>query len=258
MGSIGEATGVLIKACERTAALLERTPDLQALPARSDWTVQQIASHLILQARTYRRQFGALESAFAESGALSAATRRFDLVAENTPRDLAATLRSETAAFVVTAREADPDRTYPWHAGLVMTGFEAVSVLTGEELFHGYDIATAIGSAWPFPVDECLTVARVIPLALRALWGRTAEEPRRRCQILLAGVEPILWTIDGSLVSAEWGAGDVECTLEADPASFLIGLYGRRSWKELVEGGEISVRASDPASVRMLDGLLPP
>jgi hypothetical protein len=124
----------------------------------------------------------------------------------------------------------------------------AAGVLLGEELLHGYDIATAIGRPWPIdPAGAELVLAAYAPVLGFILNPETTRGLSAGFGIELRGIgEMTVRFIDGVFGLQEAGAAPVDATISADPVSFLMVGAGRLSRYEAIALGLLSVGGNHP------------
>ena len=132
-------------------------------------------------------------------------------------------------------------------------------VLLGEELLHGYDIATAIGRPWPLdPADTQLVLAAYAPALGFLLNPETTRGLSAGFGIELRGVgEMTVRFTDGVFGLEEAGAGPVDATISADPVAFLMVGTGRLSRYQAIALGLLSVGGNRPRPGDRLLGPLP-
>lgn len=141
---------------------LIRSADPHARSRGSDWTVQQLAAHVLTVAHRYRD--------FARDGAYRRAATAAELALIN-QADLEAAMApvSELADQLnALAPELDSffdavagePATLPFHARGVIDGVTAQTNWLGELLLHGHDVARAARVPWPLPERDMLLVAR--------------------------------------------------------------------------------------------------
>lgn len=140
---------------------LARTADPDARPARSNWTVQQVVSHVLTLARRYLRS--------AEGGYRLADYPWEVSVLNQTELEAAMAPMPELLDQVQTlARQldelfddvADEGRVLAFHCGAVVDGVTWQTNWLGELLLHGHDIARAVKAPWAFAERDMLLIAR--------------------------------------------------------------------------------------------------
>ena len=254
MGSAGQdqARAALRAAGERTAGLIAGIPDLDLAVPRSQWTVGQVAAHLLVGLRGYT---AAARDAIGPEwtihipdtplyservAAITASTLRAE------PRrdavTMASMLREAVEAFLAATgnRAADEPIPAPWYAdGLTLPLFDATCLLLGEQVFHGYDIAGALGRPWPIDrADAGLifqAMTTMMPLAVNpeaARGAAVAYDVRLR-----RGPRAVITIDKGSARVEPWASQPVDCHLSADPVALMLVGYGRiDQWRVIARG----------------------
>jgi SCP-2 sterol transfer family len=120
-------------------------------------------------------------------------------------------------------------------------------LLIGEQLLHGYDIAQTLGAEWPIGEEPArLTVQAVLPTLPALVDGEAAKS-------VDAAYEP---AVDGGprvMARFRHGAGSIgppegaaiDCQLSGDPVAWLLALYGRVGWEQLLHTGRVKVTIGD-------------
>jgi hypothetical protein len=246
------ARAALSAAGERTACLIAGTGDLDRPVPRSEWTVGQVAAHLLVGLRGYtaaaRHEIGPawtrhIPDTRQYSERVSAVTA--GTLREEPHRDAATLgrlLREGIDTFLAATdqRSADERIPTPWYAeAATLALFDATCLLLGEQVFHGYDIALALRRPWPIErADACLifqAVTSMMPLAVNpeAARGATVAYDIR----LRGGPRAVLSINDGSATVEPWASQGVDCHLSADPAAFMLVGYGRiNQWRAIARG----------------------
>ena len=194
-------------AVERTCSLL-RSLDDTSTPTAGDWTVGDMAAHMIGGGHTY--------AAYAQ-GEPSVASSPADLAAMNAARLAAVATREGPAlADLLAAAEGEfldaieglaGDALVNWHFGLTMTATTAAAIRLVEHLVHGWDMARALDRPWPLPDDvSAAAVAGVAPMFPLFVLG----DPGATVSFRPAGGEPLTLGTPGPPQAVVSGpAGDV-------------------------------------------------
>jgi MDMPI C-terminal domain len=153
---------------------LIRTADPLARPPGMDWTVQQVAAHVLSVAHNYQR--------YAQGGHYRRAAY---------PRELRTINQSELGTVMAPVPEladqlqalspeidsffdavSNEGQTIPFHAGALIDGVTWQTNWLGELLFHGHDVARAVKVPWELPERDMLLIARgvmqFVPAFVRA------------------------------------------------------------------------------------------
>ncbi len=153
---------------------LIRTADPLARPPRSDWTVQQIAAHVLTVAHRYRQVARGLDFHRAATPGQVPSINQAELEAVMAPLPVLAdqlrALEPEMDAFFDRMSNDRPEILF--HFGILVSGFTGQTNWLSELLAHGQDIAKAVNVAWALPERDMLLVLRgmmqVGPAFLRA------------------------------------------------------------------------------------------
>jgi hypothetical protein len=249
---LDEAAAALADAAGRTAWLLRSGLDPAARVPGLTWTAAETAAHLVADLREHTAILTGTQQApgtadgpgdggtAAERGA-AANRAQLDAFPE---RDLTvlAGLIEEAAAGFTTALAAQPSRGPIVTANDVpMVPATLVSVLLGEQLIHGLDLARSAGRPWPIARGDAL---RVIS-GMMALAGDYLDQDAARdvhvCYELRFGPgDRYRFGVDGpaATVSPAGGApGSADCVITADPVAFVLVGYGRvGQWSQILRG----------------------
>jgi uncharacterized protein (TIGR03083 family) len=248
---LSEARGALASATGRAADLIANAADL-SVPARSsDWSLQQVAAHLVIGAGMWT------EIANGVSGPLSSLDRA-SLRAESDRRhaDIPETDRVKLSRLMIDAVEEfleatadrDGDDLVTFHMGLPYTILGLVGSRLGEVLLHGYDMAAALGRPWPIdPVDAAVVLSAYAPM-----FGVFVDPERTRgltagfrIELRSVGAMTVRFT-DGAYSLQNGDTGPVDATISADPVAYLMVTSGRLTRYEALALGLIGVDGNRP------------
>jgi len=171
---------------ERTAALVASAPDPDLPVPRSEWTVADVAAHLVIGLRGYADAalgHGARWRPFVAEGATFP-----DRLRTFNQRTLAAAERLDTAAasaaiveavrlFLETTADRQPGFSVatPWYGdGASVSLAAATALLLGEQLVHGRDLSGALRQPWCISRSE----ASLVFEAARAMMPLTVNPAR--------------------------------------------------------------------------------
>ncbi len=150
-----------------------RTADPLARPPGHDWTVQQIAAHVLALAQRYHQCARGFDYRHAGSAHGIAALNQTELEAAMAPvpelADQLQALAPEIDAFF--DANSDDRQTIPFHGFGFMSTNTAQTNLLGEFLLHGQDIAQALKAPWDLPERDMALILRgareMVPIYLR-------------------------------------------------------------------------------------------
>jgi uncharacterized protein (TIGR03083 family) len=234
------ANAALQAAARQVVALLRAIPNANIPVPRSEWTVAETAIHLVAGTRVYLGCARGEGSPVADLAALPAMNAQ--LFREFPTRDataLAALLDEAVAAFVAATAPARGDEPISWHMGYPLPLAAMTSILVGEFLVHGYDMARATHRPWRIaPAHARCAIAglaSVLPLAVDSVAARGVDV---RYEIAVRGGPRFVCHFQGGGLRVEPPtAGSVDCRLAVEPVPYLLVAYGRCSqWPAILRG----------------------
>lgn len=262
------ARQALLEAAERSRTLLLSAGDGRTTIPRSQWTVADAGAHLLVGLRSFTAGLDGVPGW--ESPAPHAATFQERLTAftartlEDEPqRDLPTIgdlVVSGTSAFLdASAGRAPDDRVdTPWYGdGATLSLTAATCLLLAEQVVHGYDVAQAIGAAWPISRrDACLIFTAVQSMMPMIVNPDAARGVTATYDIRLRGGRPFVVHVEDGAVRVEASTtGTVDCHLSADPAAFLLVGYGRINQWHAIGRGQLATWGRRPWLALRLKGL---
>jgi uncharacterized protein (TIGR03083 family) len=152
---------------------LARSADPLARPPRSNWTVQQVVSHVLSIAHRYLQ--------YVEGGyRLAAHPREVDVLNQTELVAAMAPIPQLVDQLQAVApqldelfdKAADEGRVLAFHCGAVVDGTTWQTNWLGELLLHGQDIARAVKAPWALAERDMLLIARGM-LQIGPAWART-------------------------------------------------------------------------------------
>jgi uncharacterized protein (TIGR03083 family) len=223
----------------RLVGLLEAVPDPQAPTRGLAWTLGETSLHLA--------GAPALYADFARGRALPAPTidlgpvwaQRMAAQPERTPRVLARRLEANTRRYLAETAELPATHPVPFFGGVTIELAAQSAILLGEFVVHGDDVARSIGRAWPIdPAHARLITAALTALVPRYVDRASAGGLTATYQVRLRGGPSFRVRVEGGTATVEPPQpGAVDCRLTADPVTFLLVVYGRRSqWPGILRG----------------------
>lgn len=240
----------LMSATERMAELLVAAPDSGVLAQRCEWTLREVAAHLITGAPMYADMANGIPSPFTsiESGYVKAfCERRIADLPEADPIKLSRLLLDAVEGFLDTTIDRPGDDPVTYHAGLSHTVFGLVGIYLGEVLLHGYDMAAAVAQPWPIdPGDAALVLAAYTPLFAVFPDPERTKGLTAAFGIELRGAGAMTMRFTDGAFAVEPAGGPVDATLSADPVAFLMVGSGRLSRYEAVALGGLTVGGNRP------------
>jgi SCP-2 sterol transfer family protein len=251
---LAAARGALRALTPRTVALVASIPNLDVPMPGSEWTVGEAAAHLIIGAVDYSEHARGVKECYSINPTERTPTERtrshrrsLAAMVQQDGDKLDAKLQLGVGAFLdATAGRAAEDL-LPWHSGRSLSCAAMTCLLIGEQLLHGYDMAGALSVEWPIETEPArLAVQAVLPLLPALVDGETAKGVNATYELAVDGEPRVMARFRdgiGSIAPSENGA--VDCSLSGDPVAWLVALYGRVAWEELLWMGRVKVTDGD-------------
>lgn len=224
----------------RVAEMLRCDADPAAPVPGLDWTVGEVAAHLVTALRGYREMLlGAYDvaaaRAVAEPGALPGEVGRVlsaKFLADDTERDpftLADDLVGAADRLLEATADADVQHWFPIWTGYDMDLSAVTSAMLGELLVHGLDVARGLGRPWPIAGDDARLVhAGVADLLPHYVDSAATKGVRVGIEVRIRGGPRYVVRIDdGSAHIEATPSRPVDCWISAEPVTFLLVNFGR-------------------------------
>lgn len=217
----------------RLCAVLRSAPDPDQ-SAVGTWTVRDVGAHLAGGIPVYTGIVRGEPSPYSRLDRIVETNAGFvAALAERDCRVLADRIAAASGEFAAAVRAVPGDPEVTWHAGLRLPLSTVCTLMLGEALVHGYDIARACGQPWPIPGAHARLVSTGAASVLPHFVNEAASAGVRAViDIHLRGEERArvrLAFADGALRVSSEPAGSADCHIWADPATFLLLMYGRVS-----------------------------
>jgi uncharacterized protein (TIGR03083 family) len=230
--------GALDRAADRIAELLRAAPDGNAKVTGLDWTVSDLGAHLINEADRFER-FGRGQNQTLDDVARTNADE-IASVSEREPSsqaDLFAAAHARYSALAAQHAGTDP---YTWF-DQPLEWAEAGGIYLGELKIHAVDLARTLGRRVTIDHDDAITIAYgLLPILPRFVDKQRADGFTGTYKLKLRGAAPIMMRFENgelSVTSARTEGDSADCTISADPESFLLVGYGRTSqWGAILRG----------------------
>ena len=242
-----QSKDALRAAAGRTAELLRRVDDAAAPVPGLAWTAAETAAHMAGELRDYTlaltRHTGGymthanrpLESPSRMSAVVNA--RQLTEVPERDMSRLADVLEESALAYLSAATAADESAAIPTANGLVLSPSTMTSLLLGEQVVHGLDIARAARTGWEIdPADALKIIPGVLTVAPEYL-RRSAGGVRVSFELRIRGANHYRMAVDNGTAVVTGAGPKADCVITADPVAFLLIGYGRVSaWAPILRG----------------------
>jgi hypothetical protein len=240
----------VLEAVTPSTAELVRSTTAPGVPiSGSEWNVGEAAAHLCMGAEAYSEYARGLEGPHPVDPTDMPGSNRRRLVAmtERDPGKLSVRLEQGVSVFLDATERRAAQEPLLWHGGRLLPCATLTCLLLGEQLVHGYDIAQALSAIWPIGADAArIVVQGVAPIVPFLVDGETARNVRVSYELMVHGGPPIVARFyDGTLTVGSSDNGPVDCRLSGDPVAWLLALYGRVTWENLLRTGTVVVSGGD-------------
>jgi len=234
-----DTTEILQGARMTVEGLADRLAEILAAQAdaagnvSSEWTVRDAAAHLIGTTGLYAELASGGASPVLELTPHAVAEYNASQLAdigETDSRLLSKALMVAVARFLDATSGRPADTPITWHSGISINLAQGTGILVAEYVLHGYDIATATGTAWPILPEH----------AALGLFGRgsvfpsvadpTTSSGHTAAYLLDLGVAGRLTVrfVEG-VVTVGTGDEPADCEIATDPVTMLMVSSGRLS-----------------------------
>jgi uncharacterized protein (TIGR03083 family) len=238
---------------ERAARLIEEQDDLSMMIPGFEWNVREMAVHLAGGTRRYAALVSGeydLSAVIIDKQFLDARARSLNADnPETDPKKLADQIREGVEHFVAATAKIPADTTVLYYAGRRPNVAEVASILLGEPVLHGYDVATAVGAPWPIdPEYSALTVGAFQRTVGYAAMFQPAEAEGLEAtyRIEIAGTEPFSVRIADCTYEEVSAAPSVDCTISADPVTAHLVISKRISQWPAIALGRLTFTGERP------------
>jgi uncharacterized protein (TIGR03083 family) len=223
----------------RLVGLLEAVPDPQSPTRGLAWTLGETSQHLAGASALYAdfARGRARPEPTIDLGPANA--QRIAAQPERTPSVLARRLEANTRRYLAVTAELSATHPVSFFGGVTIELAAQSAILLGEFIMHGDDIARSIGRPWPIdPAHARLIVAALTALLPRYVDRASAERLSATYQVRLRGGPSFQVRLDrGTATVRPLHPGTADCRVTADPVTFLLVVYGRRSqWPGILRG----------------------
>ena len=259
VGSIGLEWDTVKPVCEELAArasdLIRNAPTANAQVPGLDWTVGEVAAHLVSLTQRYepfvqnqsRPSFESMPALNAEE--LAPLTVR-------TLGELADDLERGTEALLALCPSgAAPAQFFDMESDCA----SAIALHVEELLVHGVDIGRATGAAWPVSRrDALVALAGAFQVLPKFVDPDATRERRVVFEVRLRGGPTIGVTFDdGAATVSEGSVALADCRISADPVAFLLVAMGRSSqWRALAAGKVLAFGRKPWLGLKFMDYLI--
>lgn len=242
-----QTRNALRAAAGRTAELLRRVGNANAPVPGLAWNAAETAAHMVGDLRDYAQALTRHTNGYMthanppqESPSLLSAAvnaRHLEEVPERDLGRLGDLLEDSAVSYLAAVAVADECAAISAPNGLAVTPPTMTTLLLGEQVVHGLDIARAARIEWTVdPHDALLITPGVLTVAPQYL-RRSAAGARVSFELRIRGAKPYRLAVDrGSAVVTD-AVEKSDCVITADPVEFLLLGYGRISqWSPIIRG----------------------
>lgn len=150
---------------------------------------------------------------------------------ERDPRLIADRLDQSSKEFLDALQQSDWEQPASWHGGVKVPTYALAGLVTGECVFHGLDVARALGRSWTIdPAKARLVIDGLLPVMPHFVKQDAAAGVHATIDFRFRGGPRVYMLIDdGSLVIDERTDRPIDCHVSADPVDYLLIGYGRKS-----------------------------
>lgn len=158
---------------------------------------------------------------------------------ERDPAAAAARIEKAVSAFTDLAPAEAWEEVKNWHGDLRMPVYTLASILVTEFEIHGLDIATAMERGWKIaPHNALVSIQGLLPLLPHFVDEQAAAGFTATYKLDLRGGPPVFVRVADSALAISLDPPEkVDCTIKADPLSYLLIGYGRKGqWGPIATG----------------------
>ena len=234
-----QARSAVQMAARQVSDLVRSLPDPRAPVPGLDWTVGQVAAHMVAAAENYPR-FATGQAAPEATIDLSEGNwERIRQVGSHGLTELADLLVGETDRYLEQTAGLPADHRLPFFGGVTVNLAAQTGILLGEYVVHGHDLARSAGKPWRIdPSHAVLVIGAITTVLPRYLDQEAAQGVKVAYDIRIRGGPRFVFRVAGNQAAVELGpGGPVDCRISADPVAFLLVAYGRQAqWRPVLLG----------------------
>ena len=232
------------RAVTRNCGLWRSIGDPDARVPGLAWTAGETAAHVVGDLRENTEALSGraphVNTASASPSRISAAVNAQQLteVRERDMGRLADLLDDAATRYLSVATAIAEDSVVTIPNGLVTTAPTMTSLLLGEQLIHGLDIARAARRPWSISRDEALLVIPgVLSLAPHYVHPARSAGVHVSFELRMRGGGRYRFAVHDGAAHIGAAGEKADCVISADPAAFLLLGYGRiPPWAPVIRG----------------------
>jgi hypothetical protein len=163
--------------------------------------------------------------------------RQLNDVPERDMGRLADMVEEATVTYLAAAAVADEAAAIPAANGLVLSPSTMTSLLLGEQVVHGLDVARAARTRWDIRArDAVLIIPGALTVAPHYL-RRSALTVRASFELRIRGTSGYRMAVDHGKATVAGAGEKADCVITADPVAFMLLGFGRTSqWSPIIRG----------------------
>jgi hypothetical protein len=239
----GSARVALRAAVARSAELWRSCPDPQAPVPGLTWTAAETAAQVVGDIREYVEALAgrggpALGTGSPSKRSALANAQHLKEVPERDMTLLAEMLEEHAEEYLIAAARGDEAARIPTANGLVLSPSVMTSLLLGEQLLHGQDIALASRVRWCVArADALLVIPGVLAVAPEYVHPKRSANVSVSFELRIRGGGRYRLAVHDGHGEITAAGEKADCVLTADPVAFLEVGYGRiPQWRPVIGG----------------------
>jgi uncharacterized protein (TIGR03083 family) len=238
-----EAQAAVRRVGNALAQLIDSAPEADAQLPNSEWTVRDLAAHVVLGAEMYTRFANGDTEPFVDlsdvaGGSLArTSAARLDDEPEHDIHELAKRLQIGIESLLSSC--ASRSQSQPVLLNGLQTDLRSMLGLAlGEFLVHGYDLALFLGRPWPLEsTDARLILTSALAMLPVLVNPKTTAGVHADYDLRVRGGTSLTLRIRDGKVSTDEPGAKVDCHVSADPVALLMVAYGRKTqWMPALTG----------------------
>lgn len=230
----------LRRVADDVCSLIASASDGDRMVGDSEWTVCDVAAHLVLGTEAYLTYLDGRTEPFVDvsdiaGGSLArSSAARLDAEPERDLAALADRLRRVASTLLAATTDRDRDEAVVWNGVPIALG-DMLGIGLGEFVLHGRDIATALSRRWTTrPDDARLVLAAALPMLPLLVDPRATAGVHVRYDLRVRGGLRHTLTVDDGTLTLDEQQKAVDCHISADPVALLLVAYGRcTQWRPI-------------------------
>ncbi len=233
-------------AAARSSRLWRSIDDPDARVPGLAWTAGETAAHVVGDLResidglSGQASHAVMNVSSASPSRIGAAVNAQQLttIRERNMRRLADLLDEEAARYLAVAADIAEDSAVTTPNGLATTPSTLTSLVLGEQLVHGLDIARAAHRPWSIGNrDALLVIPGVLSMAPHYVHPSRSAKLQASFELRMRGGGRYRLAVHNGRARITAAGEKVDCVITADPVAFLLLGYGRiPQWAPIIRG----------------------